>query len=204
MEGGSIGHNLKETHPRTIPARFGLIWFRDFRGEDLNVKVYDVRQMPKWWQNLTWPLARWAKNKQSVKHSIFVDWDIEGSFFVCNVHKFAFSQIIQDGLEFQVLGTIWLLDFPDLSRSISPQFVNMTELLAIVVQVGDLTRRKTWFNPPFSWEMPAPSQECVVFQLFRWMIAQMVELLIGFVFFLWTFPFECTLENSTVVIIFIR
>jgi methionine salvage enolase-phosphatase E1 len=35
---------LKETHPRTIPARFGLIWFRGFRGEDLNVKVYDVRR----------------------------------------------------------------------------------------------------------------------------------------------------------------
>ena len=31
---------LKGTHPRTIPARFGLIWFRGFR--DLNVKVYDV------------------------------------------------------------------------------------------------------------------------------------------------------------------
>ena len=34
---------LKGTHPRTIPARFALIWFRVFRGEDLNVKVYDVR-----------------------------------------------------------------------------------------------------------------------------------------------------------------
>jgi len=43
MEGGSVGHNLKGTHPRTIPARFGLIWFRGFRGEDLNVKVYDGR-----------------------------------------------------------------------------------------------------------------------------------------------------------------
>ena len=52
---------LKGTHPRTIPARFGLIWFRGFRGEDLNVEVYDVRQMDaKWWQKLTWPLARWA------------------------------------------------------------------------------------------------------------------------------------------------
>jgi hypothetical protein len=30
----------------TIPARFGLIWFRGFRGEDLNVKVYDVRLTP--------------------------------------------------------------------------------------------------------------------------------------------------------------
>ena len=35
---------LKGTHPRIIPARFGLIWFKGFRGEDLNVKVYDVRQ----------------------------------------------------------------------------------------------------------------------------------------------------------------
>ena len=35
---------LKGTHPRTIPARFGLIWFRGLRGEDLNVKAYDVRR----------------------------------------------------------------------------------------------------------------------------------------------------------------
>ena len=33
---------LKGTHSRTIPARFGLIWFR---GEDLNVKVYDGHQV---------------------------------------------------------------------------------------------------------------------------------------------------------------
>ena len=38
---------VKGTHTRTIPARFGLIWFRGFRGEDLNVKVktYDGRQV---------------------------------------------------------------------------------------------------------------------------------------------------------------
>jgi hypothetical protein len=35
---------LKGTYPGTIPARLGLIWFSSFRGEDLNVKVYDVRQ----------------------------------------------------------------------------------------------------------------------------------------------------------------
>ena len=28
---------LKGTHPRTNPARFGLIWFSGFRGEDFNV-----------------------------------------------------------------------------------------------------------------------------------------------------------------------
>jgi hypothetical protein len=27
-------------------ARLGLIWFNGFRGEDLNVKVYDVRWTP--------------------------------------------------------------------------------------------------------------------------------------------------------------
>jgi hypothetical protein len=31
---------LKETHPGTIPARFGLIWFSGFRGKDLNVIFY--------------------------------------------------------------------------------------------------------------------------------------------------------------------
>jgi hypothetical protein len=40
MEGGAVGHILKGTHPGTIPARFGLIWFRGFRGEDLNVIFY--------------------------------------------------------------------------------------------------------------------------------------------------------------------
>jgi hypothetical protein len=31
---------LKGTHVGTIPARFGLIWFSGFRGEDLNVIFY--------------------------------------------------------------------------------------------------------------------------------------------------------------------
>ena len=31
---------VKGTHPGTIPPRFGLIWFRGFRGEDLNVIFY--------------------------------------------------------------------------------------------------------------------------------------------------------------------
>jgi hypothetical protein len=28
------------THPETIPAKFGLIWFSGFREEDLNVIFY--------------------------------------------------------------------------------------------------------------------------------------------------------------------
>ena len=35
---------LKGTHPGTIPARLGLIWFSGFRGEYLNVKVYGERR----------------------------------------------------------------------------------------------------------------------------------------------------------------
>ncbi len=48
--GGHLGYRtaladtiLRGTHPRTIHARFGVIWFRGFIGEDLNVKVYDGR-----------------------------------------------------------------------------------------------------------------------------------------------------------------
>ena len=33
---------MKGTHPGTIPARFGLIWFSGFRGEDLNVIFYQI------------------------------------------------------------------------------------------------------------------------------------------------------------------
>jgi hypothetical protein len=36
---------LKGTHPRNILARFDLIWFRGFRGEDLNVKVYELQYL---------------------------------------------------------------------------------------------------------------------------------------------------------------
>ena len=42
--GGHLGYRtaltdtiLKGTHPGTFPARFDLIWFSVFRGEDLNV-----------------------------------------------------------------------------------------------------------------------------------------------------------------------
>ena len=45
--GGHLGRRaglsdtiLKGTHPGTIPARFGLIMFSGFRGEDLNVIFY--------------------------------------------------------------------------------------------------------------------------------------------------------------------
>jgi hypothetical protein len=33
---------MGEDNPRTISAKFGVIWFSGFRGEDLYVKFYDV------------------------------------------------------------------------------------------------------------------------------------------------------------------
>jgi hypothetical protein len=40
MEGRAVGHNLKGTYPSIIPARFSVVWFSGFRGEDLNVIFY--------------------------------------------------------------------------------------------------------------------------------------------------------------------
>jgi hypothetical protein len=41
MEGGAVGHNFERDPPKDHPClRFGLIWFSDFRGEDLNVMFY--------------------------------------------------------------------------------------------------------------------------------------------------------------------
>jgi hypothetical protein len=41
----SVGHNFERDPPKDDPCQVCLIWFRGFRGEDLNVKVYDVRQV---------------------------------------------------------------------------------------------------------------------------------------------------------------
>ena len=52
MEGGAVGHNLKGTHPGTITARFGLIWFSGFRGEDLNVIFYhNMPNLHNWYKS---------------------------------------------------------------------------------------------------------------------------------------------------------
>jgi hypothetical protein len=43
----SLDTILKGTHQGTIPARFGLIWFSGFRGEDLNVIFYQAKNRKK-------------------------------------------------------------------------------------------------------------------------------------------------------------
>jgi hypothetical protein len=42
---------LKGTHPRTIPARFSVIWFSGFREEDLNVIFYqNMSNLHNWYK----------------------------------------------------------------------------------------------------------------------------------------------------------
>jgi hypothetical protein len=44
--------SLKWDYPRTIPARFGLIWFSDFRGKDLNVIFYqNMPNLHNWYKS---------------------------------------------------------------------------------------------------------------------------------------------------------
>jgi hypothetical protein len=78
-----------------------------------------------------------------------------GGFFVCILHKFAYLQIKQDGLEFQILGPSWLLDFPDLSRLIPMPPPPICQYDGTINDCHTSGR----FDPPFSWEMPLPSRE---------------------------------------------
>ena len=57
--GGHLGYrtvltdtHLKGIHPGTIPARFGLIWFSGFRGEDFNVIFYqNLPNLHNWYKS---------------------------------------------------------------------------------------------------------------------------------------------------------
>ena len=57
---------LKGNHPGTIPARFGLIWFSGFRGEDLNAIFY--QNMPN--LHNRYISLGWKKNFTE-KHGIY-------------------------------------------------------------------------------------------------------------------------------------
>ena len=49
---GLLDTILKGDHPRTIPAKFALIWFSGFRGEDLNVIFYqNMPNLHNWYKS---------------------------------------------------------------------------------------------------------------------------------------------------------
>jgi hypothetical protein len=57
---GLFDKNLKGTHPGTIPARFGLIWFSGFREEDLNVIFYqNMPNLHNWYKSAPTLYPRW-------------------------------------------------------------------------------------------------------------------------------------------------
>jgi hypothetical protein len=90
---------LKWDYPRTIPARFGLIWFSDFRGKDLNVIFYQnmpnlhnryklaerkiSQKNPEYMLNYSFPCSC-SKNLSSFRFIINRQWTIEeiSIFFV--------------------------------------------------------------------------------------------------------------------------
>jgi hypothetical protein len=50
---------LKWTHPRTIPARIGVIWFSGFRGKDLNVIFYqNMPNLHNWYKSAERKISR--------------------------------------------------------------------------------------------------------------------------------------------------
>ena len=68
---------LKETHPGTILARFGLFWFSGFRGEDLNVIVYqNMPNLHNRYKSAEFPCSC-SKNLSSFRFIIKQQWTIE-------------------------------------------------------------------------------------------------------------------------------
>jgi hypothetical protein len=83
---------VKGTLPRTIPARFGLIWFSSFGGKDLNVIFYQnmpnlhnryklserkiSQKNPEYMLKYSFPCSR-SKNLSSFRFIIKQQWTIE-------------------------------------------------------------------------------------------------------------------------------
>jgi hypothetical protein len=83
---------VKGTLPRTIPARFGLIWFSSFGGKDLNVIFYQnmpnlhnryklserkiSQKNPEYMLKYSFPCSR-SKNLSSFRFKIKQQWTIE-------------------------------------------------------------------------------------------------------------------------------
>jgi hypothetical protein len=62
MEGRYVRHNFERDQPKDHPCQ---VWFNLVQGFQRRFKCESLRRTTtdaKWWQKLTWPLARWAKN----------------------------------------------------------------------------------------------------------------------------------------------
>jgi hypothetical protein len=63
---------LKGTHPRTIPARFGLIWLSGFRGKDLNV-IFSYMTMSGLIYNLGFSVKFFFQPIIQIRHILIKD-----------------------------------------------------------------------------------------------------------------------------------
>jgi hypothetical protein len=106
------------------------------------------------------------KNGQNDINGIFIVWNNERSFFILILLRFSFVFFIilrfRKSYRMVLSYRLWaLFDYWIFLVCLvaPPPFVNMTELWMSIIQVLGLTRRKTWFSPPFSWKMPVPSRE---------------------------------------------
>ena len=55
---------LKGTHPGTIPARFGLIWFSGFKREDLNV-IFNQNMSNLYKGHINWLKEKFHRKTQN-------------------------------------------------------------------------------------------------------------------------------------------
>jgi hypothetical protein len=121
---------LKGTHPRTIPASFGLIWLCGFRGKDLNVIFYqNMPNLHNWYKSaerkisqknpeymLNYSLScRCSLNLSSFWFILKKQWRIEEiSIFSNSSHlewRVGLSDIIMKGTLPARLGLIWFSGF---------------------------------------------------------------------------------------------
>ena len=63
---------LKGDHQRTIPAKFALIWFSGFRGEDLNVIFY--QNMPN--LHNRYKLAEWRISQKKTEYTCMLNYSL--------------------------------------------------------------------------------------------------------------------------------
>ena len=113
---------LKGTHPRTIPASFGLIWLCGFRGKDLNVIFYqNMPNLHNWYKSAERkisqknPECRCSLNLSSFWLILKKQWRIEEiSIFSNSSHlewRVGLSDIIMKGTLPARLGLIWFSGF---------------------------------------------------------------------------------------------
>jgi hypothetical protein len=84
---GLSRHNFERNPPRDHPCQ---VWFTLVQGfQRRRFKCESLRRttVAKWWQKLTWPLARWAKKRGKWFWQKCAEWDIS----VTGTHFLAFQ-----------------------------------------------------------------------------------------------------------------